>query len=226
MPDFINFRTTPDQWGIFKVLERIDAITKRFSPPMPTPPVKDFQTQLKSQLYEPGQNPSELLTGIPGAGQDEEFPTVEKYPLDDLFQSSSPVRENLRQGSADDSIYDQMISDAARKYGIDEQLLRAMIKTESGYDPKAFSNKGAMGLMQLMPGTASELGVKNPYDPAQNIDGGARYFRQMLDRFGGDTEKALGAYNAGPRAVETYKGVPPYSKNYVKTITDMLGGLP
>ena len=116
--------------------------------------------------------------------------------------------------------YDQQIEAAASKYGIDPAVLKGLIKQESGFNPNAGSPAGAQGLTQLMPGTAASLGVTDVHDPAQSIDGGARYLRMQLDRFGGDYSKALAAYNAGPGAVQRYAGIPPYAEtqNYVKSI--------
>ena len=112
------------------------------------------------------------------------------------------------------------ITAAATKYGIDPKLLTALVKQESGFDPNARSGTGAVGLTQLMPATAAALGVADPTDPVQSLDGGARYLREQLDTFGGDSAKALAAYNAGPGAVQKYGGVPPYAEtqNYVSTI--------
>jgi soluble lytic murein transglycosylase-like protein len=115
--------------------------------------------------------------------------------------------------------YDAQITAAATKYGIDPALLKGLIRQESNFNASAQSGAGAQGLTQLMPGTASALGV-DPSDPAQAIDGGAKYLKQQLDRFGGDPSKALAAYNAGPGAVTKYGGVPPYAEtqNYVQKV--------
>ena len=112
------------------------------------------------------------------------------------------------------------ITAAAKKHGIDPALLAGLVKQESGFNPNAGSPAGARGLTQLMPGTAAGLGVSNVLDPAQSLDGGAKYLRQQLDAFGGDVTRALAAYNAGPGAVQRYGGVPPYAEtqNYVRIV--------
>ena len=106
--------------------------------------------------------------------------------------------------------YQSLILKAARKHELDPALIRAVIMVESSCNPKAVSRRGAKGLMQLMPGTAAELGVEDSFDPAQNINGGTRYLRKLMDRFDNDVQLALAAYNAGSRYVRKYKGVPPF----------------
>jgi soluble lytic murein transglycosylase-like protein len=116
--------------------------------------------------------------------------------------------------------YEPLIREHATRQGLRPELVRAVIQVESGFDPRALSPKGAMGLMQLMPGTAEELGVNDPWDPGENIRGGTTYLRRLLDHFDGDERLALAAYNAGPGAVTRYGGTPPYreTREYVRKV--------
>jgi len=108
--------------------------------------------------------------------------------------------------------FDDLIVAAADRQGLSPALVKAVMLVESGFNPEAVSPKGALGLMQLMPATAKELGVSDPFDPAQNIEGGTTYLRRMVDRFGGDKSKAIAAYNAGPGAVQKHGGTPPFAE--------------
>ena len=120
------------------------------------------------------------------------------------------------------SAYVPMINQAAARYGLNPSILYGLIQQESGFDPSARSGAGALGLTQLMPSTAASLGVVEPLDPAQSIEGGARYLSQLLHQFAGNTADALAAYNAGPGAVQQYGGVPPYSETQ-QYVTKVLG---
>ena len=119
--------------------------------------------------------------------------------------------------------WDELIDETSEKYGVDRDLVAAVIAQESGGNRFAVSRAGAKGLMQLMDGTARHLGVTSSFDPRQNIDGGVRYLRRMLDRFEGNEQLALASYNAGPGAVDKYHGIPPYreTRNYVRSVLSM-----
>jgi soluble lytic murein transglycosylase len=125
--------------------------------------------------------------------------------------------------SQESTVFD-VIRHFAEQYNLEEALIRAVIKVESDYDPEAVSGKGAMGMMQLIPTTAADMDVVNPLDVADNIRGGSRYLRQMLDQFNGNLDLALAAYNAGPSTVRRYGGIPPYDEtvNYVRKVKKYL----
>ena len=132
------------------------------------------------------------------------------------------MRESLRKPEAFYNVesYDDVISEAARRNGLSSSLLKALIHVESYFNPRAVSKKGAMGLMQIMPENLQLLNIKDPFDPWQNIMGGAAYLRAMLERFSGQLPLALAAYNAGPTAVEKYNDIPPFpeTQNYVQKV--------
>lgn len=137
--------------------------------------------------------------------------TVEAEPADNDEQDAT---------SKPNALFHPIISRAAKQYQIDPDLVRAIIFAESGYNPKAVSKKGAMGLMQLMPGTAKAMGVEDCFDPEHNIFGGVKYFKKLYNQFDGDVKLALAAYNAGSRRVREFNGVPPFkaTEHYIQKV--------
>lgn len=171
----------------------------------------DFKQLLQSKINEamylnhnimPRQSPSSY------------FPLMmmNNYPLQTV---TKPATHSVPQSN-----FNEIIRQAAKTFNVDEKLIHSVIKMESNYRPNATSRAGAQGLMQLMPQTARGLGVRNAYDPKQNIFGGTKYLRQMLDMFNGNIRLALAAYNAGPGNVKKYGGIPPFkeTQNYVKNV--------
>lgn len=126
----------------------------------------------------------------------------------------------LVKGMEAERLYHSIIIEAANRYQVDPAIVKAIIMAESSYNPKAVSKKGAKGLMQLMPKTAAELGVKDSFNPVYNINGGVRYYKKMLNQFNGDVKLALAAYNAGSRKVKKYQGIPPFkaTRYYIKKV--------
>jgi soluble lytic murein transglycosylase-like protein len=139
----------------------------------------------------------------------------------DSAPSLSHGESELSSG-AGSSEYDPLIEQAAARYDVDPAVLHGLIQQESDFNPSAQSSAGASGLTQLMPGTAASLGVADPLNPAESIEGGARYLGQLTAQFGGNTTDALAAYNAGPGAVQQYGGVPPYAETQ-SYVTKVLG---
>ncbi len=182
-----------------------------------TAPIADFQSTL-TEILQKWNLPS---VGLPQGGLTVDSvspkpPTFEPaaHPAQLSTQSSllNTQPDNGRTSHITPSTHEiqQLVIRTAQRYGVDPALALALAKAESNFDPDATSHKGAIGVMQLMPETAKSLGVANPYDPAENIDGGIRYLRQLIERFGGNIVLAVAAYNAGPNAVRRYGGIPPY----------------
>ncbi|MGA3209747.1 MAG: lytic transglycosylase domain-containing protein [Terriglobales bacterium] len=166
----------------------------------------------------PPPTPSAMRAARSAAAEVEQSVANRQLPV-----ANFPVRTSL--SGEHRSEIDDAIEKAAARNHVDPNLVRAVIKVESNFNPQAVSPKGAMGLMQLMPETARKLNVNNPFDPAENVDGGVRHLRGLLDDFGGDVKLSLAAYNAGETAVLRHGGVPDYpeTRNYVKQITSFYG---
>jgi len=143
-------------------------------------------------------------------------PTSSKYKI--YLRHSIAKKKRAAKFSSQD--YDDLISEAALAHGVSSHLIKAIIRAESNFNPHAVSQKGAKGLMQIMPENYPTLNISDPFDPRENIMGGVRYFKRMLKRFGGDVILSLAAYNAGPSAVERHNAIPPIeeTKNYVRKV--------
>lgn len=176
----------------------------------------------------------EGLIGSVRAPQKIDLPNPAGLPIDPLSDAKQPkpFQFFLKQAAASPvtagqgeraAAFQPLIGSLSARYGVDQKLVNAVIQQESGFNPNAVSKAGATGLMQLMPGTAQHLGVKNAQNPAQNLDGGIRYLKGLLDQFNGNIPLALAAYNAGPGAVSKHKGIPPYqeTQQYVRNILSM-----
>jgi soluble lytic murein transglycosylase-like protein len=154
---------------------------------------------------------------------------VNQYLGHDSNQSATAkiVTANFRGPAASPGDIDSAIEQAAARHNVDPNLVRAVVKVESNFNPNAVSRKGAMGLMQLMPSTARQLKVKDPFDPEQNVDAGVRQLKQLLESYDGDIKLTLAAYNAGAGAVARSSGVPHYAEtqNYVRRITNLYYGV-
>jgi soluble lytic murein transglycosylase-like protein len=152
--------------------------------------------------------------------------TGQAQPKGELAAQDPNYSQAAEDRSVSSAQIDRYINEAAARHHVDPNLVRALVKVESNFNPHAVSSKGAMGLMQLMPATARMYAVRNPFDAAQNVDAGVRHLKGLLDNFKGDVRLSLAAYNAGEGAVQRNGGIPPYTetRNYVKRITNLMGG--
>lgn len=168
----------------------------------------------KIYIYEDPETGERYYSNIP---LNEKFKVYMKLPI----RNEKFSKKNSINYSAFLSAYERIFEEVAKKYELDPDLLKAIAKVESNFNPRAVSPKGAMGVMQLIPSTARLVGVSDPFDPVENIHGGAKYLRMLLDEFG-DLKLSLAAYNAGPEAVRQYRGIPPFPEtiNYVKNVLE------
>lgn len=190
---------------------RLDSLSSRPADNTPPPPPPGMGGMSFSDALDAAQNPLSGAIGPNGSLGG----AVQPMGIEGLDLQPSRSEGDLRA----------MAAKIAAGHNLNPKVLEALVEQESGFDPLAESKVGAQGLTQLMPKTARSLGVSDPLDPVQNLNGGAKYLKQMLNQFDGDLPKALAAYNAGPGAVNKYHGIPPYAEtqNYVKRIMGKLG---
>ena len=217
--------------GVKAVQARIAQLQERFGMPRGVPGM-DFQNMLKKEIQRTEQAdktqaasqvsaPAKKTPAAASYSPITSNGTVQRFVSPAAKNEYPTYSVNKSLPLADQSL-SAMIDEAARRYHVDPKLVAAIAEVESGGNQEETSSAGAIGVMQLMPDTAAALGV-NPYDKKSNIEGGAKYLRQMLDTFDGDIRKAVAAYNAGPNAVKNYGGIPPYreTQNYVNKVLDI-----
>jgi soluble lytic murein transglycosylase-like protein len=215
----------PNLSSLSKALERIEEIRGRF--PSPAMPEKEPSSRSFARELDAARGASPSSSRIPpqqGGDAVEISPASVEERLREL--QNAKERSSRTNASSLTSSWSEEILQASRESGVPPELLRAMMQMESGGNPRAVSPKGAMGLMQLMPGTARLMGVQDPYDPQENLRGGAAYMARMMQKYGDDQELALAAYNAGPGRVDSYGGIPPFpeTQNYVKKVLSLYEG--
>ncbi|OPY86678.1 MAG: Soluble lytic murein transglycosylase precursor [Syntrophus sp. PtaU1.Bin208] len=156
------------------------------------------------------------VTNIPGPGRRKYSPSMARLRA----KRKAVLPQKMKDVFIDNQDYAEAILSACERFSVDPLLVRAVIKAESNFDPEALSPKGAIGLMQLMPKTAREMGVSDPFNPVENIHGGVSYLSQLLNTLNGDVPLALAAYNAGPHRVMSYNGIPPFreTRNYIERV--------
>ena len=190
--------------GLNSIIHRIDELNMRFG--------------INTANYQENVN----KTAVTGGVEQEKPQRLENGSFATELDKAMSMESRGAVGLNISGDTNSLIKEAAARYQVDPRLVAAVAQTESGGNQEAVSPAGAVGVMQLMPETAAGLGV-NPYDKRQNIEGGAKYLRQMMDTFGGDVQKAVAAYNAGPQAVKEYNGIPPYreTQDYVNKVLDI-----
>lgn len=202
----------PNLSGMARVAGRMEEIERRIHPGRDGA----VREKAKSRFVDVLDDREKKLRELPPDKTEQKRPPIPGLASPDSSEAGKSPDASKKE-------WESRIAPLAEKYGIEEALVRAVIRMESGGRPSVVSHKGAMGLMQLMPGTAKMLGVEDPFDPVQNLEGGIKYLSQLSDKYKGDLTKTLAAYNAGPGRVDACGGIPPFAEtqNYVKNVLSM-----
>ncbi len=206
-------RDRPELWQLLQKVRKSSVEERVMSSPSSPNPAKETAKKIEGMIEIGTKDAKEAFSEVL-----EEIRQKVNANINNSFPEGQVI--SYKEDLKDVKNIEELIVKLSKKHGVDPALVKAMVKVESNFDPKAVSPVGAKGLMQIMPGTAKDLGIKDPLDPKQNLEGGIKYMKRLLKKYNNDVTLALAAYNAGPGNVDKHDGIPPFSetKNYVRKV--------